>query len=52
MVTKLKVIWNDKNIAIGAKIRLMRTLAMSVFLYACEAWTLIATLKEGYRQWR
>ena len=30
-VTKLKVIWNDKNIAIRFKIRLMRSLAMSVF---------------------
>ena len=35
-VTKLKVIWNDKNIAISSKIRLMRSLAMSIFLYACE----------------
>ena len=32
--TKLKVIWNDKNIAISSKIRLMRSLAMSIFLYA------------------
>ena len=30
-VTKLKVIWNDKNIAISSKIRLMRSLAMSIF---------------------
>ena len=35
-VTKLKVIWNDKNIAISSKIRLMRPLAMFIFLYACE----------------
>ena len=35
-VTKLKVIWNDKNIAISSKIRLMHSLAMSIFLYACE----------------
>ena len=27
-VTKLKVIWNDKNIAISSKIRLMRSLVM------------------------
>ena len=38
-MTKLKVIWNDKNIAISSKIRLMRSLAMSIFLYACETWT-------------
>ena len=39
-VTKLKVIWNDKNIAISSKIRLMRSLPMSIFLYACETWTI------------
>ena len=37
-VTKLKVIWNDKNIAINSKIRLMRSLAMPTFSYACETW--------------
>ena len=36
VVTKLKVIWNDKNITISSKIRLMRSLAMSIFLYSCE----------------
>ena len=35
-VTKLKVIWNDKDIAISSMIRLMRSLALSIFLYACE----------------
>ena len=30
-VIKLKVIWNDKNIAISSKIRLIRSLAMSIF---------------------
>ena len=30
-VIQLKVIWNDKNIAISFKIRLMRYLAMSIF---------------------
>ena len=41
-MTKLKVIWNDKNIAISSKIRLMRSLAMSIFVYACETWTITA----------
>ena len=36
-VTKLKVIWNDKNIAITLKFRLMRSLAMSIFSYAHES---------------
>ena len=46
IVTKLKVIWNDKNIAISSKIRLMRSLAMSVFLYACETWTITADIER------
>ena len=45
-LTKLKVIWNDKNIAISSKIRLIRSLAMSIFLYACETWTITADIKR------
>ena len=45
-VTKLEVIWNDKNIAISSKIRLMYSLAMSIFLYACETWTITADIKR------
>ena len=45
-VTKLKVIWNNKNITISSKIRLMRSLAMSIFLYACETWTIIADIER------
>ena len=42
-VTKLKVIWNNKNITIGSKTRLMHSLVMvSIFLYACETWTITA----------
>ena len=37
-VSKLKVIWNDKN----TKIRLMHSLAMSIFSYTCETWTITA----------
>ena len=42
MVTKLKVIWKDKNIAINFKIILMHSLIMSIFLYARETWTITA----------
>ena len=45
-VTKLKVICNDKNITISSKIRLMRSLAMSIFLYACETWTITADIER------
>ena len=46
VVTKLKVIWDDKNITISSKIRLMRSLAMSIFLYGCEMWTTTADIKR------
>ena len=45
-VTKLTAIWNDKNIAISSKVRLLRTLAMSIFLYACETWTITADIER------
>ena len=45
-VTKLKVVWNDKNIAISSKIRLMHSLAMSIFLYACKTWTITADIER------
>ncbi|XP_072025056.1 uncharacterized protein [Amphiura filiformis] len=45
-MAKLKPLWNDKNISLGSKIKLMRTLAISIFLYACESWTLTADLER------
>ena len=45
-LTKLKVIWNNKNIAISSKVRLMFSLAMSIFLYACEAWIITADIER------
>ena len=50
---KFKTIWNDRKIALSSKIRLMRSLVMSIFLYACESWTLTAdTERRIYRPWR
>ena len=46
VVTKLKVIWDDKSIAVSSKIRLMRSLAMSIFLYACETWTITTDIER------
>ena len=45
-LTKLKTIWKDKTIALSFKIRLMRSLVISIFLYACETWTLTAELEK------
>ena len=44
-LTRLKPIWIDKSISLSFKTRLMRSLVTSIFLYACELWTLTAELK-------
>ncbi|KAK3849654.1 hypothetical protein Pcinc_043593 [Petrolisthes cinctipes] len=38
-LSKLKPIWKDKNISVKCKVRLLRALVLSIFLYACETWT-------------
>ena len=45
-LTRLKPVWIDKNISLSSKIRLMRSLVTSIFLYACESWTLTAELQR------
>ena len=45
-MTRLKPIWNDRNITLGSKVRLMRTLIISILLYACETWTLTIELQR------
>ena len=45
-IAKLKTIWNDRNIALASKIRLLRSLVLSIFLYACESWTLTAETEK------
>ena len=45
-LTKLKPIWRDNNISLGSKVKLMRSLLISIFLYACESWTLTAELEK------
>ena len=45
-LSKLKNIWQSKKLSLKSKIRLMRSLTMSVFLYGCEAWTLTADLQR------
>ena len=45
-LTKLKPIWRDNNISLGSKVKPMRSLVISIFLYACESWTLTAELEK------
>ena len=35
-LTRLKLVWNDKNISLSSKTRLMRSLVKSIFLCACK----------------
>ena len=45
-LTKLKPIWRDNNISLGTKVKLMRSFVTSIFLYACNSWTLTAELEK------
>ena len=45
-ITRLRPIWNDQNITLRSKVRLMRTLIISILLYACETWTLTIELQR------
>ena len=45
-LTRLKPVWNDISISLSSQIRLMRSLVTSIFLYACESWTLTAELQR------
>ena len=45
-LSRLKIIWRDKNISLASKVKLMRTLTLSTFLYVCESWTLSAEIKR------
>ena len=51
-LTKLKPIWRDNNISLGSKVKLIRPLVISIFLYACESWTLTGELEEKPRPLR
>ena len=45
-LTRLKANVNDRSISLTSKIRLMRSLVTSIFLYACKTWTLTAELQR------
>ena len=45
-LTRSKQVWNDKSISLSSKIQLMWSLVISIFLNACESWTLTAELQR------
>ena len=46
VLSRLKIIWRDMDISLASKVKLMRTLILSTFLYACESWTLTAEIER------
>ena len=44
-LSRLKIIWRDKNISLASKVKLMM-LILPTFLYACESWTLTAEIER------
>ena len=45
-LTRLKPALNDRSISLSSQIRLMCSIVTSIFLYACESWTLAAELQR------
>ena len=45
-LSRLKIIWRDKNISLASKVKLVRTLILSPFLFACKSWTLTAEIER------
>ena len=45
-MTRFKPVWNDSSISLSSKILLMRPLIASIFLHACESWTLTVELQR------
>ena len=43
---KLKPIWKDNNISLGSKVKLIRSLVISIFLYASDSLALTAELDK------
>ena len=44
---RLKPIWRDNNISLASNVKLMRSLVIFIFPYACESWTLTAVREKN-----
>ena len=47
-LTKLKPIRRDNNVSLGSKVKLMRSLVIPIFLYACESAVLEKKKTEAF----
>ena len=53
VMSKLKSTWIDKNISLKTKIKLLRSLVLSILLYTCVSWTHRKLIyRGGSRQWK
>ena len=39
--------WRDNNLSLGSNVKLMPYFVISIFLYACESWTLSAESEKS-----
>ena len=46
-MVRLKVVWYDRKISIVTMLKLLQTLVIPLFLYACETWTLMSDIQRG-----
>ena len=47
LTVQMVAVWNDRSISLSSKIWLMHSLVTSIFLHACESWTLTAELQRN-----
>ena len=45
-LSRLKIIWRDKNISRASTVKLMRMPILPTFLFACESWALTAEIER------
>ena len=46
VLTKLRPIWRENDISLGSKVKLMHSLGIFIFLYACESVDLDSRVNE------
>ena len=45
-LSRLKIIWRDKNTPLASMVKLIRMLILSTFLFSCESWILTAEIER------
>ncbi|XP_078578087.1 uncharacterized protein LOC144863003 [Branchiostoma floridae x Branchiostoma japonicum] len=48
-MARLSRIWKSNNISFSVKFKLYKTLVVSILLYGCETWTLLAATERKIR---